>query len=113
MPHDELAWACGATIGAGPPAVLTAVLTAARTAAQRETPGPLPGRVTATADTVVFTPDVLGPAAGAAPVEPRGHRLPPVAAGLAPLVPAAASPQSAARAERTASRSPSDASPAW
>ncbi|KOT36790.1 membrane protein [Streptomyces caelestis] len=71
VPDDPTAWACSAAIGAGLPAVLIATLTAV----QRETPGPLLGRVTATANTLVFSPNVLGLAAGAALVELVDHRL--------------------------------------
>ncbi|MFC8387657.1 MULTISPECIES: MFS transporter [unclassified Streptomyces] len=71
VPDDPLAWTCSAAIGAGLPAVLIATLTAV----QRETPAPLLGRVTATANTLVFTPNVLGLAAGAALVELLDHRL--------------------------------------
>ncbi|MFE2281265.1 MFS transporter [Streptomyces sp. NPDC059454] len=71
VPDDPLAWACSAAIGAGLPAVLIATLTAV----QHETPGPLLGRVTGTANTLVYTPNVLGLAAGAALVELLDHRL--------------------------------------
>ncbi|MGW4022130.1 MFS transporter [Streptomyces sp. NPDC005009] len=71
VPDDFLAWTCSAAIGAGLPAVLIATLTAV----QRETPAPLLGRVTATANTLVFAPNVLGLAAGAALVELLDHRL--------------------------------------
>ncbi|WP_185930916.1 MULTISPECIES: MFS transporter [unclassified Streptomyces] len=70
VPDDPLAWACSAAIGVGLPAVLIATLTAV----QRETPAALLGRVTATANTLVFTPNVLGLAAGAALVELLDHR---------------------------------------
>ncbi|MEU0455921.1 MFS transporter, partial [Streptomyces sp. NPDC006129] len=97
-----------AAIGAGLPAVLIAALTSV----QRETPGPLLGRVTATAHTLVYAPNVVGLAAGAVLVEAVGHRLVLVALGVGLLVTAARLSQSRARAERTVSRSPSDASPA-
>ncbi len=70
VPNDPLAWACSAAIGVGLPAVLIATLTAV----QHETPAPLLGRVTATANTLVFTPNVLGLATGAALVELLDHR---------------------------------------
>ncbi|CAM5475309.1 Multidrug efflux pump Tap OS=Streptomyces tendae OX=1932 GN=GUR47_13110 PE=3 SV=1 [Streptomyces tendae] len=70
-PYDAVALACGAAIGAGLPAVLIAALTAV----QRETPGPLLGRVAATAHSLVFAPNVLGLAAGAALVELTDLRL--------------------------------------
>ncbi|MBD9733503.1 MFS transporter [Streptomyces sp. H28] len=79
VPDDASALACSLAIGAGLPAVLVAALTAV----QRETPGPLLGRVTATAQTLVFTPNVLGLAGGAALVGPAGHRVPRVVSGLA------------------------------
>ncbi|MFI9824186.1 MFS transporter [Streptomyces sp. NPDC052013] len=82
VPDDALALACSAAIGAGLPAVLIATLTAV----QRETPGTLLGRVTATANTVVFTPNVVGLAAGAALVELTDHRLLLTATGLTLLV---------------------------
>ncbi|MET7323336.1 MFS transporter [Streptomyces sp. NPDC005549] len=70
-PYDAVALASGAAIGAGLPAVLITALTAV----QRETPGPLLGRVAATANSLVLTPNVLGLAVGAALVEPTGPRL--------------------------------------
>ncbi|WP_208818386.1 MFS transporter [Streptomyces marokkonensis] len=108
VPHDPLAWGCSAAIGAGLPAVLIATLTAV----QHETPPPLLGRVTATANTLVFTPNVVGLAAGAALVELLDHRLLLAVLGAALAVTAAALLQRPASAERTASRSPSDANPA-
>ncbi|MFJ8466794.1 MFS transporter [Streptomyces swartbergensis] len=85
VPSDPLALVCGAAIGAGLPAVLIATLTSV----QRETPGPLLGRVTATANTLVYTPNVAGLAAGAVLVELASHRLVLVALGVALLVTAA------------------------
>jgi hypothetical protein len=108
VPSDPVALVCSAAIGMGLPAVLIATLTSV----QRETPGALLGRVTATAHTLVFTPNVVGLAAGAALVELVDHRLVLVALGVALLVTAAPLCQSPARAERTVSRSSSDASPA-
>ncbi|PPS75081.1 MULTISPECIES: MFS transporter [Streptomyces] len=108
VPSDPVALVCSAAIGMGLPAVLIAALTSV----QRETPGALLGRVTATANTLVFTPNVVGLAAGAALVELVSHRLVLVALGVVLLVTAAALCQSPARAERTLSRSSSDASPA-
>ncbi|CAM5745022.1 hypothetical protein [Streptomyces afghaniensis 772] [Streptomyces afghaniensis] len=108
VPSDPLALVCSAAIGAGLPAVLIAALTSV----QRETPGPLLGRVTATATTLVYTPNVVGLAAGAALVELVSHRLVLVALGVALLVTAAPLFQRPARAERTVSRSSSDANPA-
>ncbi|MCX3290988.1 MFS transporter [Streptomyces sp. NEAU-H22] len=86
VPSDPVALMCGAAIGMGLPAVLIATLTSV----QRETPGALLGRVTATAHTLVFTPNVVGLAAGAALVELVDHRLVLMALGVALLVPAAA-----------------------
>ncbi|MEU0896478.1 MFS transporter [Streptomyces massasporeus] len=108
VPSDPVALVCSAAIGMGLPAVLIAALTSV----QRETPGALLGRATATAHTLVFTPNVVGLAAGAALVELVDHRLVLVALGVALLVTAAPLCQSPARAERTVSRSSSDASPA-
>jgi MFS family permease len=108
VPSDAVALACGAAIGAGLPAVLIATLTSV----QRETPDALLGRVTATANTLVYTPNVVGLAAGAALVELVSHRLVLVALGVVLLVTAALLVQNPARAERTVSRSPSDANPA-
>jgi MFS family permease len=108
VPSDPVALVCGAAIGAGLPAVLIAALTSV----QHETPDALLGRVTASAHTLVYAPNVAGLAAGAALVELVSHRLVLVVLGVALLVTAAALCQSPARAERTASRSPSDANPA-
>ncbi|MEU1082676.1 MFS transporter [Streptomyces sp. NPDC005908] len=108
VPYDPVAWACAAAVGVGLPAALTAVLTGV----QRRTPGPLLGRVTATANALVFTPNVVGLAAGAALVELMGHRPLLVALGAALAVTAAVLGQRPASADRTAARSASDASPA-
>ncbi|WP_374227558.1 MFS transporter, partial [Streptomyces sp. AC627_RSS907] len=70
-PYDAVALASSAAIGAGLPAVLIAALTGV----QRETPGHLLGRATATANALVFTPNVVGLAAGAALVELADLRL--------------------------------------
>jgi hypothetical protein len=103
-----VALACSAAIGAGLPCVLVAAFTAV----QRETPGELVGRVAATAGTLVFVPNVVGLAVGAALVDVVGHRLLLVLLGLGMLGTAVPLAQSSASAERTAARSPSDASPA-
>lgn len=108
VPHDPLAWGSSAAIGAGLPAVLIATLTAV----QQETPPAMLGRVTATANTLVFAPNVLGLAAGAALVELLDHRLLLAVLGAALAAVAAALLQRPASAERTASRSASDANPA-
>ncbi|MGW6542667.1 MFS transporter [Streptomyces massasporeus] len=85
VPSDPVALMCSAAIGMGLPAVLIAALTSV----QRETPGALLGRATATANTLVFTPNVAGLAAGAALVGLVDHRLVLVALGVALLVTAA------------------------
>ncbi|WSQ08218.1 MFS transporter [Streptomyces sp. NBC_01231] len=108
VPSDPLALVCSAAIGAGLPCVLIAALTAV----QRETPGPLLGRAVATAHTLMFAPNVLGLAVGAALVAPVGHRTLLAVLGalwLLTVVPLLHSPASASRA---VSRSPSDANPA-
>ncbi|CAL9311792.1 hypothetical protein SUDANB66_04869 [Streptomyces sp. SudanB66_2053] len=109
VPYDPVAWACAAAIGVGLPAALIAALTSV----QHRTPGPLLGRVTATANTLVFTPNVIGLAAGAALVELLDQRVQLIALGVVLGVTAAVlagqRPDSAAR---TAARSASDASPA-
>jgi hypothetical protein len=105
-----------AAIGLGLPCVLIAAFTAV----QRELPGPLLGRATATANTLIFTPNVIGLGAGAALVELVDHRLLLVLYGLALLrrrprsaAPSGhAPPQSPPNASRTSARSPSDANPA-
>ncbi|MFJ6686160.1 MFS transporter [Streptomyces werraensis] len=109
VPSDAVAWACAAAIGLGLPAALIAVLTGV----QQRTPGPLLGRVTATANTLVFTPNVAGLAAGAALVEVLDHRAQLAGLGMVLAVTAAVLlGQRAASADRTAARSASDASPA-
>ncbi|MGV9389553.1 MFS transporter [Streptomyces olivaceus] len=85
-PYDAVALTASAAIGAGLPAVLIAALTSV----QQVTPGPLLGRVAATANSLVFTPNVLGLAAGAALVEPAGPRLLLPAAGAVLLATALA-----------------------
>ncbi|MFD0314205.1 MFS transporter [Streptomyces flavalbus] len=66
VPSDPLALVGSAAVGAGLPCVLIAAFTAV----QRLTPDGLRGRAAATASTLVFVPNVLGLAAGAALVEP-------------------------------------------
>lgn len=108
IPADWLALVCSAASGLGLPCVLITVLTAV----QRETPDALLGRAVASANTLVFAPNVLGLAAGAALVELVGLRpLLPIlgAVWLATAVPLLHSPASA---DPTASRSASDANPA-
>ncbi|MFF0016808.1 MFS transporter [Streptomyces sp. NPDC005374] len=108
IPSDPLALVCSAAIGAGLPCVLIAALTAV----QRETPDALLGRTVATAHTLVYAPNVLGLAAGAALVELVDQR--PLSAVLGVVWLATALPlfQRPASASRIASRSPSDANPA-
>ncbi|MET9527944.1 MFS transporter [Streptomyces coeruleorubidus] len=85
VPSDPSALVGSAAIGAGLPAVLIATLTSV----QRETPDALLGRVTATASTLVYAPNVVGLAAGAALVELVSHRPVLVALGVVLLVTAA------------------------
>ncbi|WP_031477352.1 MFS transporter [Streptomyces bicolor] len=108
IPSDPVALVCSTAIGAGLPCVLIAALTAV----QRETPDALLGRTAATANTLVFTPNVFGLAAGAALVELLDVRLLLAVIGPAWLVTALPLLQSPARPSRTAARSPSDANPA-
>ncbi|CAL9402312.1 hypothetical protein SUDANB146_05022 [Streptomyces sp. enrichment culture] len=54
---------------------------AALTSVQQRTPGPLLGRVTATAATLVHTPNAIGLAAGAALVGLLGRRAQLIALG--------------------------------
>lgn len=108
IPSDAVVLVCGAASGVGLPCVLIAVLTAV----QRETPDALLGRAAATANTLVFTPNAIGLAAGAALVELLDVRLVLPVLGLVWLVTAVPLLQSAASASRTATRSPSDANPA-
>ncbi|MFE7272713.1 MFS transporter [Streptomyces sp. NPDC057623] len=108
IPSDAVALACGAASGVGLPCVLIAALTAV----QRETPDALLGRTAATANTLVFTPNVIGLAAGAALVELLDLRLVLPVLGLVWLLTALPLLQSAASPSRTATRSPSDANPA-
>jgi MFS family permease len=108
IPSDPVALVCSGAIGLGLPCVLIAAFTAV----QHEIPGPLLGRATATANTLVFTPNVIGLAVGAALVELVDHRLLLVLCGLALLATTASLAQRPDRASRTADRSPSDANPA-
>lgn len=103
-----MALACGAAAGAGLPCVLIAALTAV----QRETPDALLGRTAATANTLVFTPNVIGLAVGAALVELLDVQLLLAVLGPAWLLTALPLLQRAASASRTAAKSPSDANPA-
>ncbi|MET7734418.1 MFS transporter [Streptomyces sp. NPDC005402] len=108
VPSDPLALVCSAAIGLGLPCVLIAALTAV----QRETPDALLGRTVATANTLVYTPNVLGLAAGAALVELVDQRPLSAVLGVAWLAVALPLFQRAASPSRIADRSPSDANPA-
>ncbi|MEU1272270.1 MFS transporter [Streptomyces sp. NPDC005799] len=107
LPSDPLTLVCGVGIGAGLPCVLIA----ATTAVQRETPDALLGRTAATAGTLMFTPNVLGLALGAALVELADYRLVSAALGAALLLTAAPLLQRPTRPDRTAAEPPSDANP--
>ncbi|WP_405439957.1 MFS transporter [Streptomyces avidinii] len=62
LPYDAVALVCSAVIGAGLPCVLIAALTAV----QREVPNAALGRAAATANTLIFVPNALALALGAA-----------------------------------------------
>ncbi|MEU9448504.1 MFS transporter [Streptomyces sp. NPDC048277] len=106
VPWDMSLLACGLAGGLGLPCVLIA----AYTAVQREIPAAALGRATATADTLMFAPNVIGLTVGAALVELVDHRVLLAVLGGALLATAGALTQR--RAARTAARSPSDANPA-
>ncbi|MET8559579.1 MFS transporter [Streptomyces flaveolus] len=108
VPWDPVALATGVACGLGLPCVLIAALTAV----QRETPGPLLGRATATAHTLLFTPNVLGLAVGAGLVELAGPGLLLPLYGLTLLLTAVPAAHHPASASRTAARPPSDTNPA-
>ncbi|MET9834206.1 MFS transporter [Streptomyces sp. NPDC006385] len=108
IPSDPVALVASAAVGAGLPCVLIATLTAV----QRETPDDLLGRTAATANTLVFTPNVIGLATGAALVELLDVRVLSAVTGLAWLATALPPLQRPASASRTAAKSPSDANPA-
>ncbi|MFD0006880.1 MFS transporter [Streptomyces sp. NPDC127178] len=108
IPSDPVALACSAAAGVGLPCVLIAALTAV----QRETPDALLGRTAATANTLLFTPNVIGLAAGAALVELLDVQLLLAVLGPAWLLTALPLLQRAASASLTAAKSPSDANPA-
>ncbi|WP_405661873.1 MFS transporter [Streptomyces sp. NBC_00079] len=108
VPSDPVTLACSAASGVGLPCVLIAALTAV----QRETPDALLGRTAATANTLMFTPNVIGLALGALLVELADYRLLLLILGAGLLATAALLFHSPASADRTASRSPSDANPA-
>jgi Major Facilitator Superfamily len=108
VPSDAVALASAAAIGLGLPCVLVAAFTAV----QQRTPGPLLGRATATANTLVFTPNVIGLGVGAGLLELASPELLLPLYGLALLGTAAWLAQRADSASRTAVRSESDANPA-
>jgi MFS family permease len=65
IPADPVVLLCSGAIGVGLPCVLIATYTAV----QRETPPPLLGRATATTNTLLYAPNALGLALGAALTE--------------------------------------------
>ncbi|WP_406366819.1 MFS transporter [Streptomyces sp. NBC_00645] len=82
VPDDAVALAAGAAVGVGLPCPLIAVFTAV----QRETPAHLLGRVSATANTLLYAPNAIGLALGAGLVELVDHRVLLPALGLIRLV---------------------------
>ncbi|WP_030706809.1 MFS transporter [Streptomyces sp. NRRL F-2580] len=101
LPYDAVALAGSVAIGAGLPCVLIAALTAV----QREVPGAVLGRAAATAHTLIFVPNALALALGAALVGLVDVRvLLPVltVAGLAVALLLAASSRGAAAGPRSA-----------
>ncbi|GGZ33650.1 MFS transporter [Streptomyces poonensis] len=82
-PHDAVALVCSAAVGAGLPCVLIAALTAV----QRGTPGHLLGRTAATATTLMYAPNAVGLAVGAALVAHVDVRVLLVAVGVVCLLP--------------------------
>ncbi|MGW2722625.1 MFS transporter [Streptomyces sp. NPDC001492] len=107
IPSDPVALVCGAAIGAGLPCVLIAALTAV----QRETPNTVLGSTAATANTLLFAPNVLGLAAGAALVELTDYRLLLLTLGTALLTTATRLPHPPTSTKPTTSTSPPDANP--
>ncbi|GAA0903645.1 MFS transporter [Streptomyces thermoalcalitolerans] len=107
IPSDPVALVCSAAIGAGLPCVLVAALTAV----QRETPKALLGRAAATAHTLIFVPNVLGLAVGAALVGAVALPLLLVLLGLGLAATSLPLLQRAGSAERNAAGSPLDAGP--
>ncbi|GHJ38414.1 MFS transporter [Streptomyces sp. TS71-3] len=71
LPYDAVALVSNGAIGLGLPCVLIAAFTAV----QRQTPGALLGRVSATANTLMFAPNALGLGLGAALVETVDFRV--------------------------------------
>ncbi|MGW3036783.1 MFS transporter [Streptomyces sp. NPDC001178] len=107
IPSDPVALACGSAIGAGLPCVLIAALTAV----QRETPNALLGSTAATANTLLFAPNVLGLAAGAALVELTDYRPLLLTLGTALLTTATRLPHSPTSTTPTTSTPPPDTNP--
>ncbi|MEW2132393.1 MFS transporter [Streptomyces sp. NPDC005435] len=108
VPYAPVALVAGAVTGIGLPCALIAAFTAV----QRETPEELLGRASAAASTLVFAPNVLGLAAGAALVGIAGPALLLPLYALPLLLTAALLAQCPDSASRTAARSSSDANPA-
>ncbi|WP_326723943.1 MFS transporter [Streptomyces sp. NBC_00243] len=111
LPCDAVALASAGAVGIGLPCVLIAALTAV----QRETPAALLGRVTATANTLIFAPTAVGLAVGAGLAELVDYQVLLAVLGPARLVAVAPLPRcqrSGARASVTSDRSSSDANPA-
>ena len=79
LPSIPVALVASVAIGAGLPGVLVAALTSV----QGRTPGPVVGRVTATANTVIFVPNAVTLAVGAALIAVIDHRIVLVGIGLA------------------------------
>lgn len=71
IPSEPLTLVSCAAVGVGLPCVLIATYTAV----QRETPARLLGRTTATANTLLYAPNALGLAAGAALIELIDYRI--------------------------------------
>ncbi|MGW4445991.1 MFS transporter [Streptomyces sp. NPDC004682] len=108
VPSAPVALVAGAVAGIGLPCALIAAFTAV----QRETPEDLLGRASAATNTLVFAPNVLGLALGAALVETVDLRLLLPLYALPLLLTAVLLAQCPDSASRTAARSPSDANPA-
>ncbi|WP_328313598.1 MFS transporter [Streptomyces sp. NBC_00442] len=71
VPGDAVAFGCAFAVGAGLPCVLIASLTSV----QRETPAHLVGRVSATANTLLFAPNAVALALGSGLVAVVDHRV--------------------------------------
>ncbi|MFJ4683552.1 MFS transporter [Streptomyces sp. NPDC088789] len=101
VPHDGAALVSGVAIGAGLPCVLIAALTAV----QRTVPDAVLGRTAGTASTLMFTPNVIGLAVGAALADSVPYAPLLLIVGPALLL-------TAVQLGRGAARSASDANPA-